>query len=62
MVLTRDSATINRAYASTITNPDEVKDKFYEKLNSLIRSAQSKLIINGDFNTHFGNGHQAWPR
>ena len=57
------NATIISAYAPTMTNPDEGKDKFYKELVSPITSAQSeKLILLGDFNTRVGTDHQAWPR
>ncbi|KAL8597031.1 hypothetical protein ACOMHN_050129 [Nucella lapillus] len=45
-----------------MTNPDEIKDKFYEELDSLMVSVpqSGKLIIFGDFNTRVD--HQAWDR
>lgn len=44
-----------------MTNPDEIKDKFYEELDSLISSVpqSEKLIVLGDFNAHVGTDHQA---
>ncbi|XP_071495718.1 uncharacterized protein [Diadema antillarum] len=57
----KTSATIISAYAPTMTNPDEVKDKFYEELDSLIVSSKSeKLIILDpkklqDFQEHMHN-------
>ncbi|XP_071508585.1 uncharacterized protein [Diadema antillarum] len=55
------SATVISAYAPTMTNPDEVKDKFYEELDSLIASSKSeKLIILGDFNARVGADYHAW--
>ena len=55
-------ATIISAYAPTMTNPDEVKDKFYDDLDNIIFAATrtDKLIILGDFNTRAGTDHQAW--
>jgi len=55
-------ATIVSAYAPTMTNPDEVKDKFYEDLNTLITSVASsdKLIILGDFNARVGCDSESW--
>ena len=40
-------ATIVSAYAPTMTNPDGVKEKFYEDLNSVLSSVpkQDKLIL-----------------
>ena len=55
-------ATLFSAYAPTMTNPDEVKEKFYEDLNSAISSVpkQDKLIILGDFNARVGQDHKTW--
>ena len=38
------------------------RTSFYEELNSLIRSVQSKFTILGDFNTHVRTDHHAWAR
>ena len=45
-------ATIVSAYAPTMTNPDEVKDKFYDDLDNIISATPrtDKLILLGDFN------------
>ena len=53
-------ATIVSAYAPTTTNPDEVKDKFYDDLDSVISAAPrtDKLILLGDFNARVGTDHQ----
>ena len=55
-------ATINSAYASTMTNPDEVKDKFYDDLGSIISATPrtDKLIILDDFTARVGTDHQTW--
>ena len=44
------------AYAPTMTNSDDVKDKFYEDLNTLVCSIPkfNKLLILGDFNARVG--------
>ena len=44
-------ATIVSAYAPTKINPDEVKDKFYDDLDSVISTIPwtDKLILLGDF-------------
>ena len=55
-------ATIVSAYAPTMTNPDEVKDKFYDDLDSVISAAPrtDKLILLGDFSARVGADHQTW--
>ena len=55
-------ATIVSASAPTMTNPDEVKDKFYDDLDSVISAAPrtDKLIILRDFNARVGTDHQTW--
>ena len=55
-------ATIVSAYAPTMTNPVEVKDKFYDDLDSVISAAPrtDKPILLGDFNTRVGTDHQTW--
>ena len=53
-------ATIVSAYAPTMTNPDEVKDKFYDDLENIISATTrtDKLILLGDFNARVGIDHQ----
>ena len=43
-------ATIVSTYAPTMTNPDEVKDKFYDDLDNIISATPctDKLILFGD--------------
>ena len=55
-------ATIISAYASMMTNPDEVKEKFYEVLETLVIDVpkENKLIILGDFNARVGSDYQTW--
>ena len=53
-------ATIASAYAPTMTNPDEVKDKFYDDIDNIISATPrtDKLILLGDFNARVGTDHQ----
>ena len=53
-------ATIVSANAPTMTNPDEVKDKFYDDLDSVISAAPrvDKLIQLGDLNARVGTDYQ----
>ena len=55
-------ATIVSAYVHTMTNPDEVKDKFYNDLDDIISATprSDKLILLGDFNARVGTDHQTW--
>ncbi|KAI8492323.1 hypothetical protein Bbelb_297760 [Branchiostoma belcheri] len=55
-------ATFISAYAPTMTNPEEVKDKFYEDLEALIMDVPKgdKLVILGDFNARVGTDYQTW--
>nr|VZI06720.1 unnamed protein product [Spirometra erinaceieuropaei] len=55
-------ATIISAYAPTMTNPDAVRDKFYEDLHALLAAVPmaDKLVVLGDFNAHVGTDHTAW--
>ena len=54
-------ATLISAYAPTMSNPDEIKGKFYEELDALISSVPSteKLMVLGDFNARVGTNNQA---
>ena len=50
------------AYAPTMTNPEDIKDKFYEDLDRLIQSISKddKLLILGDFNARVGTDYNTW--
>ncbi|KAF7251590.1 Craniofacial development protein 2 [Varanus komodoensis] len=52
-------ATLISAYAPTMTNSDEVKDKFYEDLDALLSSVKrtGRLILLGDFNARTCAAH-----
>ena len=58
----KKEATIISAYAPTMTNPDEIKTKFYDDLEAIIAATASsdKLLILGDFNARVGKDHQSW--
>lgn len=58
----KKSATLISAYAPTMTNPDDIKDKFYEELDALISAIprSEKLIVLGDFNARVGTDYQTW--
>ena len=45
-----------------MTNPDEVKDKLYDDLDSIISATPhtDKRIILGGFNARVGTDYQAW--
>ena len=45
-----------------MTNPDEVKDKFYDVLDSVFSGTyqRDKLILLRDFNAKVGTDHQTW--
>ena len=55
-------AKIVSAYAPTTANPDEVKDTFYEDLDSVISATPrtDKPFLLGDFNARVGTDHQTW--
>ena len=55
-------ATLISAYAPTLTNPDEVKERFYEDLKDTIAAVpdSDKLTILGDFNARVGRDHESW--
>ena len=56
-------ATFISAYAPTLTNPDDVKDKFYSDLRSLLHTVprHDKIYLMGDFNARVGCDHITWP-
>lgn len=51
-----------RAKAPKLTNPDDVKDNFCHKIDSLISGIPmgDNLVILGDFNPRVGADHQTW--
>ena len=63
--LTKDKyVTLISAYAPTLTNPDEVKDRFYEDLRHILLQVppQDSILLLGDFNARVGNDCKIWPK
>ena len=56
--------TIISAFAPTLTNSDETKEKFYKDLDQLIRSTSpsDKFRIMGDFSVRVGKDQASWIR
>ena len=54
--------TIISAYAPTLAQSDETKDKFYGELSDAIENVPSshKLLVLGDFNARVGSDHTNW--
>ena len=54
--------TIISAYVPIMTDTGEVKDKFYDDLNSIMSATPrtDKHIILGDFSARVGTEHQTW--
>ena len=57
-------ATLISAYAPTMTNEEEEKERFYQQLHSIILSVPitDKLIILGDFNARVGKDTKIWNK
>ena len=55
-------ATIVSAHAPTMTDPDEVKNMFYDDSDNIISATPrtDKLILLGDVNARVGTDHQIW--
>ena len=51
------------AYAPTMTNPQEEKERFYEDLRKILKKVPPKdsILLLGDFNARVGSDHKAWP-
>ncbi|ELT96916.1 hypothetical protein CAPTEDRAFT_203287 [Capitella teleta] len=55
-------ATIISAYAPTMTNPDDIKEKFFEDLHTTVTSIPKteKILLLGDFNARVGTDYTTW--
>jgi exonuclease III len=55
-------ATIISAYAPTMTNPDDIKEKFFEDLYTTVTSIPKteKILLLGDFNARVGTDYTTW--
>ena len=58
----RKHVTTISAYDPTVTIPEDVKDKFYEELHSVIATVPraDRLIILRDFNARVGSDNISW--
>ena len=58
----KQKATLISAYAPANTNPEEVKDQFYEQLDALTAAApkSEKRIILGDLKSREGTDYHTW--
>ena len=61
---TTKHATFISAYAPTMTNSDEVKEKFYEDLRSILLKVppHDNIFLLGDFNARVGSDSTTWPK
>ena len=55
--------TIMSIYAPTLSSAADLKDQFYEELDSVIKSIPTSepLFLLGDFNARVGGDHESWP-
>ena len=62
--LSKDNfTTIISVYGTTMTNPDENKEAFYNHLASVLSgiSRTDKLLLIGNFNARIGRDNDKWP-
>ena len=57
-------ATVISAYTPTTTNPEEVKNRFYNELDTVIKAVSKldKLLLLSNFNARVGSDHHPWNR
>ncbi|KAJ8034945.1 Craniofacial development protein 2 [Holothuria leucospilota] len=62
LLSSKKNTTVISVYAPTMTNPMDVKGRFYEVLDLLIASVPQtdKLVLFGDFNARVGSYYQTW--
>ncbi|KAJ8029776.1 Craniofacial development protein 2 [Holothuria leucospilota] len=58
----KKNAIIISAYSPTMTNPDDVKDQFYEELDTIITRVPQADKLLGDFNARVGSDHRVWEK
>ncbi|XP_048486436.1 craniofacial development protein 2-like [Plutella xylostella] len=51
-------------YAPTMTNDDDIKERFYEELAATLSGIRpvEKILLLGDLNARVGRDYEAWPR
>ena len=57
-------ATLISAYAPTLDAEHNIKEDFYQALDSVIQTTQAtdKIILMGDFNARVGTEHLVWSK
>ena len=57
-------ATVISTYTSNMTNLEEVKNRFYDELDTVIKAVRKsdKLLLLSNFNARVGSDHHPWNR